>query len=71
MNANLMIRESSFVFECFGKSFQTGITDYVNKPENLGVSTINTPIKNRPKVKDELKNLLKMDQPINYVPCGN
>jgi hypothetical protein len=53
------------------KSFQEGINNFGNDPSNGGISKINTPIKNRPKVKDELKNLLRQSGPINYVPCGN
>ena len=53
------------------ESFQQGIKDFVDDPIHGGSSVINTPVKKRPKVKDELKNLLKQSGPINYVPCGN
>jgi hypothetical protein len=53
-------------------SFQQGIFNFATEdPNNGGSAIINQPIKNRPKVKDELKNLLKQSGPINYVPCGN
>jgi hypothetical protein len=53
------------------ESFQQGISSFVNDPNFGGSGVINTPIKKRPKVKDELKNLLNQQEPINYIPCGN
>lgn len=53
------------------ESFQEGILEYVTDPTRGGEAVINVPIKNRPKVGDALKALLKQSGPINYVPCGN
>ncbi len=50
------------------------IATMINNPpvgSTPGIASQNTPIKNRPKVKDELKSLLKLNQPLNNVPCGN
>lgn len=52
-------------------SMQAKISEFVNDPSNDGAATANTPIVNRPKVGDALKNLLKQNETINYVPCGN
>ncbi len=51
------------------ESFQSGISSFVEN--NGGESNINPPSKQRPKVKEDLKNLLKQNEPIEFVPCGN
>ncbi len=50
-------------------SFQEGVVNYAEN--NGGNATKGIPIKNRPKAKDELKNLLKQNFPITNVPCAN
>jgi hypothetical protein len=71
ITAYLMEKIAFFGADNLWESFQNGIKTFANNPLYSGAATINSPIKVRPKVKNELKSLLKQSGPLNYIPCGN
>jgi len=70
--AGYLLEKAAFTgADALWDSFQNGIKDYVTNPIRGGQAQINTPVKNRPKVGEALKQLLKQGTPITHVPCGN
>jgi len=53
------------------KSFQEEMNEFINSPENGGQSEIIEHTVKRPKVGNALKELLKQEEVIDFIPCGN
>ena len=70
--AGYLLEKAAFTgADALWDSFQNGIKDYVTNPIRGGQAQIKTPVRNRPKVGEALKQLLKQGTPITHVPCGN
>jgi hypothetical protein len=53
------------------ESFQNGVKSYVEKPTHQGIARVINPILLRPRISQQLIEILRSNNKIEFVPCGN